>query len=485
MSISWDRCSLIRLELARYISARLNNPQEGPEGMNSPLWIAQREGQDWIDQPCLDAIAWFRSLLEQRQWDARLETVQANYESALTKWAQGDQVPLYEKDDAIFWYIHQANAFAQDRRNFFAPEGFRIAPVMHRLGLLLTHLKQIEGVDDRIENLLKKGRKTPDAGLYELLVAGAYKSRGWSSVQFVPEQLGGAKTPDLVVSGDRRRWSVECKRINRSGYELEEHACAEALAKPVHDLARSTRRRLVVDVQFCRELKDYPLDALVKYVERFIENPRARFVIEEDNIIARIWDADWTNLDLVMAHDDVYFGSSRMVELIKGEYDLSYDHSFSGEWTPSTRMPLHADRVHHASIVSWRSVSFDAAMAKAKHFRSTVGRAAQQLTLGLPSAVHVGYEALGGSSEDELRHYLNAMEMRNFESEGSRLRYVYANYLRPENSTARMEAWAVSETTAFYRVGKHRTPEPLPHHLIFMDGDGTPGNHWAAPFRKG
>lgn len=92
--------------------------------------------------------------------------------------------------------------------------------------------------------------------------------------------------------------------------------------------------------------------------------------------------------------------------------------------------------------------------------------------------MHVGYEALGGSSKDELRHYLNAMEMLNFESEGSRLRYVYANYLRPENSTARMEAWAVSATTAFYRVGKHRTLEPLSHHLIFMDGDGTPGNHW-------
>ncbi|MBF6032850.1 hypothetical protein H8F23_06275 [Pseudomonas sp. P155] len=446
--------------------------------MNSPLWIATREGQDWIDQPCLDAIAWFRSLLEQRDWDARMDTVQANYENALTKWAHGEQVPLFDKNDAVFWYIHQANAFAQDRRNFFAPEGFRIAPLMHRIGHLLVHLQRVKGVNDRVETLLKKGRKTPDAGLYEILVAGAYKSRDWATVQFVPEQLGGSKTPDLLVSSNRRRWAVECKRINRSGYELEEHACAEALAKPVHELARRLGRRLVIDVQFRRELKQYPPDTLVKHVERYIEDPRARLVLEDDNLAAHIWDADWTNLNMVMAHDDVYFGSSRMVELIKGEYDLSYDHSFSGEWVPSTRMPLHADRVLHASIVSWQSASFDAAMAKAKHFRSTVGRAAQQLTLGLPGAVHVGYEALGGSSEDALRHQLNAMEMRNFEAEGSRLRYVYANYLRPENSTARMESWAVSETTAFYRVGKHRTPEPLPHHLLLGDGDGTPGNHW-------
>lgn len=58
-------------------------------------------------------------------------------------------------------------------------------------------------------------------------------------------------------------------------------------------------------------------------------------------------------------------------------------------------------------------------------------------------------------------------------AEGSRLRYVYANYLRPEHSNARMESWAVSETTAYYPIGKHRTPQPLPHHLLLEDGDGT------------
>lgn len=444
--------------------------------MISPLWIAPREGQDWIDQPCLDVIEWFRSMLEQRAWEARIDAVQANYETALARWAQGEKVPLYDEGDAIFWYIHQANAFAQDRRNFFVPEGFRIAPVINRVGHLLSHLKQVKGVSDRIETLLTKGRKTPDAGLYEILVAGAYKSRDWATVEFVPES--STKTPDLRVSGNRRRWQVECKRINRSGYEAEEHAFAEALAKPVHDLARRIRRRLIVDVHYLQELKYYPSDALLKHVERYIENPHERLVSEEGSLVAHIRDADWTMLNTVMAHDDVFYGSSRMIELIKGKYDLAYDHSFSADWTPSARMPLHAHLVHHASIVSWQSTSFESAMAKARHFRSTVGRATQQLTLEMPAAVHVGYETLGGSSADELRHYLNMMEMLNFDTEGSRLRYVYANYLRPEHSTAQMESWAVSETTAFYPAGKHRTPQSLPHHLLLEDGDGTPGDHW-------
>lgn len=446
--------------------------------MDSPLWIAPRNGQDWIDQPILDAITWFRSLIEKREWNSRMEAVQSFFEDALPRWTQGERVPFYDERDAVFWYLHQANAFAQDRRHYFAPDGFRIAPVMHRIGQLLPHLTQVEGVNDRIETLLKGGRKTPDAGLYEILVAGAYKSRDWSKVAFVPEQIGVSKTPDLVVSGNRRRWAVECKRVNQSGYEKQERACAEALASPVHELARRLGRRLIVDVKYLRELRDYPVDTLLRHVERYLENPSERFVLQEGQLIAHIRDADWRMLDAVIAHDYIFYGASRMIELIKGSYDLSFDHSFSADWTPGERMPFHADRVHHASIVSWQSGSKEAATAKAVHFRSTVGRAVPQLTLDCPSVVHVGYEALSGSSEDERRHVLNEMQTRKFRAEGSRLRYVYANYLRPEHANARMESWAVSETTAYYPIGKHRTPQPLPHHLLLEDGDGTPGNHW-------
>lgn len=42
---------------------------------------------------------------------------------------------------------------------------------------------------------------------------------------------------------------------------------------------------------------------------------------------------------------------------------------------------------------------------------------------------------------------------------------------------ARMEAWAMSETTAFYPVGKYRTTESPANHLLFMDGNVIPGNH--------
>lgn len=47
----------------------------------------------------------------------------------------------------------------------------------------------------------------------------------------------------------------------------------------------------------------------------------------------------------------------------------------------------------------------------------------------------------------------------------------------PELVTARNESAAVTETLAWYPVGRGPTSEPLPGHLLFMDQDGQPGSH--------
>ena len=48
----------------------------------------------------------------------------------------------------------------------------------------------------------------------------------------------------------------------------------------------------------------------------------------------------------------------------------------------------------------------------------------------------------------------------------SRLRWVYASYFVPEITTAPNESWAITETTAPYKVGSHNTKWPLPDHLL-------------------
>jgi hypothetical protein len=187
---------------------------------------------------------------------------------------------------------------------------------------------------------------------------------------------------------------------------------------------------------------------------------------------------NWHLTQTVLSHDDVFFGSSRMVELLAGVYRPDFVHSIQGDWVSAPARPLHATCMDMASLVSWRSDSHEAAMRRARHFRSLVARAADQLPGDRPGVVHVGCESLGGSSVDELRHLFNTIEMRQFDPKASRLRWVYGHYLAAEHTNDRNESDALNETTAPYKISQHGTAQPLPHHILFGDGGGRPGTHW-------
>ena len=69
--------------------------------------------------------------------------------------------------------------------------------------------------------------------------------------------------------------------------------------------------------------------------------------------------------------------------------------------------------------------------------------------------------------------------MLDFDPGDTRLRWVYGEYVAPEVTTRSDESWAIEETSASYRVGRHGTREPLPYHMLL-----TPeikinrGVHW-------
>lgn len=444
-----------------------------------PFWIAQRINQDWNDDGILSVIDWLTSFVERAEWSRRLESVRSTFNAGQQNWARGELSPLFDPLDAMAWYVFQANAYAcsSARQECFEPESFRIAPLFRQLGKILPLLQNVVGIGERIERLMTSGRNQPDQGLFELLVAGAYKCRGWETVEFVRERPGIAKTHEFNVRTGRRQWAVECKRANRSGYEAQEYLCGQKLAKPVHDMCRKRNCSLVLEVIYKVELSEIDDDYLLNRSEAFLKDPRLASW-DDPKSIGQVRYVDWRLAHAVLKHDVVFFGSSRMIELIVGEYAANVDHTVEADWTPSSRRPLHATAMSRASVVSWQSASEDAARRKARHFRSLVAEADEQLPDDCPGVVHVGYEARGGNSVDELRHMLNAVEMQSFEPRGSQLRWVYGNYMSPEHTNAPNESCALSETTVPYKIGKHRTPPPLPEHLLFDAGKGSPGVHW-------
>ena len=444
----------------------------------SNLWIAQRHGQDWRDEHVLDAVNWLYEAIPAAEIRGRVEAADSFFQAAKQKWAQGDRVPLYDGKDKIAWYVHQALRYADPafRSEFFLPEGYRIAPLFRRLGQLLPHLRTVKAVDDRATRLLLKDRAQPDDGIYELLVAGAYKCRGWDSVEFLEETPGKGKRNDLMVECRSKQWAIECKRTGRSGYAHEERLAAEKIASRAHSLSKRADRSFVVLAQYKDEIVDLGERYLEGKIERFLQSS-GPFEWDSESSRGVVFEMPWTDLHAVMTHDDIYFGSSRMVELVLGEYDPIMDFSMDGTWTPAERRPLHATWVDQASLVVWRSTSEVAAQRKARHFRSVVGRASQQLPGDMDGAIHVGYETIGGNSVDGIRHHLNQQIMMDFEAGRTGLRMVYGNYFMPELVTSRNESCAVSETLAWYPVGEGPETHPLPEHMLFLDEDGLPGSH--------
>jgi hypothetical protein len=233
----------------------------------------------------------------------------------------------------------------------------------------------------------------------------------------------------------------------------------------------------VIVAHFDAELFELDDDYLSEKAATFIDRTEP-LEWQDDGGSGVIFDVVWEPLLHILCADDIYFGSSRMIQLLLGRYEPSLDYSIDGEWIPAEGHPLHATAVSHVSLVAWSSNSIEAARKKARHFRGIVGRAMQQLPGDRPGVIHVGYEAVGGNSVDGLRHHLNALEMKSFETKESRLRWVYGNYMMPEHVTAQNESSAIVETTATYRVGIGGTRQPLEGHLLFSDANGEPGWHF-------
>ncbi|CCW18787.1 hypothetical protein EBBID32_31420 [Sphingobium indicum BiD32] len=442
-----------------------------------PLWVAPKEGHDWRDDTVLLATAWLESLASKRDWGRRLDQVRSDFLNAKSHWLRGEIVPLYDASDLIAWYIFQAKAYAQDRMNWVPEEAVRIVPTLTRIGQELERLLAIPGAETRAARLMNAERRQPDSGLFELLVALAYRRKGWESVSFVPETPGAGRTPDLLVSSGRRRWAVECKRMGRSTYHISEKRRGDALARRVHEISLDAGRSIEMHVAFRAELNVVPDNYLADRAEAFLKDGTPIW----DDAMGKgmIFDIDWRLARRVLAEDDVYYGSSRMIELLVGHYDHGADHSMTAKWRPSRKRPFWAETVYQASVVSWRSQSRVAVRRKARHFRSIIADANGQLPADRPGVIHVGSESWAGDIEDGVRHMQNITATREFDPGESRLRWVYGNYFAPEVTTREDESWAIEETMAPYRIGRHSTGEPLPGHLLISPDDkNRAGVHW-------
>ena len=426
----------------------------------------------------MNALNWFRLFLGASEFDARIGQATQNYLNARAEWAQGNRIELFDSSDVIAWYLFQASTYAVGRQYIHPETIARIIPLFTKLGNELDFLQPVDGLEERVNRLLTIDKAQPDGTLFEILVALAYRRHRWA-VQFEPERPGQARTHDLTVKQRGKHWAVECKRMSRSNYALNEKQKADTLAKALHLYALAKNQSIVMEITFNVELKDIPLDYLEAIAARFIAGHEPILDWEDEISSGFIHNIDWSLARNILATDDVYYGSSRFIELLLYGYDHDWEYSIEAEWLPSAKLPFYAASVSQASVVKWRSESAIALKRKAKHIKSIIANANDQLPPGVPGIIHVGIEASNGRFAEALRHRKNRIELANFDTRASGLRWVYGNYFEPEVTTHENEAWAMTETMVPYRIGRHRWKEPLPGHTLITPEDQTrEGVHW-------
>lgn len=444
----------------------------------SPLWIAPRTGQDWICDDTKRAVEWLKSFVPDSEMSERLHQCRETYLKNRERWEDGHEVELFETRDEVAWFIFQAETYAVGREYWVPDEAARIVPYIQKIGKDLKHLEQVGGVEKRAKRLMTSERGQPEGGIYELLVAGAYKRHGWSKVEFVDETPGRGRTPDLHVSKPGTRWAVECKRIMRSGYADREEKLGKVLASKVHELSETSSQSFVLDVRFHEELANFPETYLRDRIEKHLP---VKDIVEESDGRAdiRLRPVQWDLVRAVMGSDFVYVGSTRMMEIISGGHEHGASHSLNVECSRAPNKPSYADEIHRACLVNWASHSEESRRAKAAHFKRKIASAEGQLPDDRPGVVHVGMESLGQRLVDQTRHLQNHLIARDFAAPSSRLRWIYGNYFQVEVTTRQDESCAMEESMSPYRIGKHRTNEPLPGHLLIADdSDAVVGLHW-------
>jgi hypothetical protein len=209
----------------------------------------------------------------------------------------------------------------------------RVAPFLTRIGKELPLLLTVKNVEERASRVMLSDRRQPDSGIFELLVALAYRRGGWHRVEFVPETPGRGRTHDINVFRRGSRWAVECKRLSPSPYAARERLRGQKLAEPIHALSLETGDSIVVEVAYKVELTDVPDDYLVRHVRSAVER---RSLLPWDDEIAsgHVRPVNWPLARKVLREDYVYFGSSRMIELLAGGYAHDADHSIAAKWRP-------------------------------------------------------------------------------------------------------------------------------------------------------
>ena len=429
----------------------------------------------WPDNPDLRrAVDWLKSFMPAREWQQRrLAATQRLYEAALGQ-LEDKKGRFFREADTFAWHLLQAEAFLDHIHNYDPMYGSRVVPLMIALGKSLPVLVGVGDVERRVRRMVGPDRSQPNGGMFELLVAAAYRREGFD-VTFVEEQPGQKKTHDMNVRRDGREWAVECKRMEVGEYGDGERTRMRELWGPLSQTFMDQECSIFADVNFHVEISTVPYEYLRDHMIRFIKSGRARQEWSDGLSKGFVRPLDLSPLRKVLSTDQVLSSGTRILELLSGAYVRNASYISSLKAIPSGN-PRWIDNCDLAVLLHWESSSAEAISSKARDITKRLAEGNDQIPPGMPGIVHIGFEAVDGDEIEKARYNKIIESTQRFDPRSTNLQYVYCHYLVPESPPD--EAWAFDETVQCCPI---RPSQPPPLTSAFLAPYGDPprrGAHW-------
>lgn len=455
---------------------------EGKVWISPDIFEHDLRPNGWQEDPDLRrAVDWLLGFMSPQDWRERRFAALQHFVDSV---AGGGVNPigkgrLFAEKDQFAWFLFLGQAFLEHPTIYDFIYGSRVVPILASIGKDLELVKSVGGVESRIRRMIGPEKGQPNACLYELLVAAAYRRAG-GIVNFLEERPGIAKTHDMDVLLNRTNWAVECKRMEGGEYSERERTRARELWLPTAHAFHCMGLSVLGSAEFVGELNTIPDDYFLQKARKWL----AAGAILPFNWSDRYSEGKLERLNLrplqeVLITQSVPMTSSRMQELLLGGYKRNAN-IISSLRIELDENPVCVGSCDAGCVFDWVSRGDIAIDKRARDVLKRVADGCQQLPDGRPGIVHVGFEAVDDMKVEAVRYDKVKQSLVKFDPKGKNLEYVYVNWLAPESPPD--NAMALDETCHWQAICAQRH-RPLNNGLLIrLPGIKTrAGVHWEPP----
>ncbi len=342
------------------------------------------------------------------------------------------------------------------------------------IGRDLDLLASVVGLEERVRRIIVAERRQPNGGMFELLVAAAYRRAGAR----LPSGLSSrwSRTHDIDVELDGQEFAVECKRMETGAYGERERARMRELWAPALQLAQSSGQSVFGSIDFLVPLVEVPDRYIFEMCSSWISS-RLPSMLWSDHISrGAIGELDLAPLRKVLETDDVLIAGTRLHELLSGRY-IRHANYLQVTKHRQGMSPRYMTACEMAILLRWQSLAPTAIAAKARDVFQKLADANDQLPHDKPGIVHIGFEAIEGDNVERERYGKILESTAAFDPRGKPLRFVFCHYFVPESPPD--QAWAFEETVQWRRITGLDERAPYIPFLVLPPGEGErSGPHW-------